>query len=225
LLTFFGLPFWGHADDPPPDQELTPTTIFEPIEEVQPNLIGPYNPSQIKTAYGFNRLPTANTGTGQKIAIIVAYGSPTLEADLAFFNQYYNLPPANLEIYYPTGQPTSTDQRWEKETSLDVQWAHALAPGATIQLVVAKTGNMDDLKVAVQYATDTLGAQVISMSWSKPETSTDPILYDSYFNKPGTVFVASSGDNGSDIIRYPATCPTVIAVGGTSLYLNPDWTV
>lgn len=88
-----------------------------------------YIPSQIKTAYGLNQVSA--TGSGQTIAIVVAYGSPTITNDPAVFSQQFSLPPANLTIAYPGGKP-KTNANWALETSLDVEWAHALAPDAKI---------------------------------------------------------------------------------------------
>ena len=86
------------------------------------------------------------------------------------------------------------DAGWALETSLDVEWAHALAPGAVILLVVAQSNSFTDLFTAVQYAAQ--NAQIVSMSWSGDEVSNET-SFDSYFQHPGTVFFAASGDAGS----------------------------
>ncbi len=177
-----------------------------------------YTPSQVKTAYAIGQ--TATVGKGVTIAIVDAYGSSTIQSDLAAFNSAYGLPSTTLKIYYPGGKPTTSNADWALETSLDVEWVHALAPGAQIALVIAKTNSGDDLYSAVRYAATTLGAQVVSMSWGGKEWSAETQV-DSYFQHPGTVFVASSGDSGSGV-NYPAASPFVIAVGGTNLYLKPD---
>jgi subtilase family serine protease len=216
---------WAQESGPPPGWVGTPPIHYKPIAGMQASVAGPpYTPSQIKTAYGFSSLPAGNTGAGQTIAIIVAYGSSTIVADLAAFSQQYGLPAANLQIYYPTGQPNASNSTWALETSLDVEWAHALAPGATIQLVVAKDNSSTNLFAAVRYATNTLGAHVVSMSWGGSEWSGETAFDSTYFTKPGTIFVAASGDNGSGAL-YPAASPKVVAVGGTSLFLNSDGTV
>ena len=216
---------WAQESGPPPGWVATHPIHYKPIGGMQANVAGPpYTPSQIKTAYGLSSLPAGNTGAGQKIAIIVAYGSSTIAADLAAFNQQYSLPAANLQIYYPTGKPKSSNSGWALETSLDVEWAHALAPSATIQLVVAKTNSDSNLFAAVQYATNTLGAQVVSMSWTGSEWSGETVYDSTYFTTSGTVFVAASGDSGSGA-QYPAASPKVVAVGGTTLNLNANGTV
>ncbi len=181
-------------------------------KNIQPNLITGYgyNPSQIKAAYGIR-----GTGAGQTIAIVDAYGSPTIYEDLSTFCRTYRLPQANLQVHYMGGQ--GYDAGWALETSLDTELAHALAPGAVILLVVAQSPSLPDLFAAVQYAGQ--NAQVVSMSWSGDELSNET-TYDSVFQHPGTVFVAASGDYGSGA-QYPAASPNVVAAGGTTLYLRP----
>ncbi|MDP4146451.1 MAG: S53 family peptidase [Bacillota bacterium] len=184
-------------------------------QRTQYNQYSGYQPSQIKHAYGVDKLST--TGQNQKIAIVVAYGSPTIQNDLASFNSKFSLTNANLQIYYPQGKPTVNDTGWAQETSLDVEWAHALAPNAAIDLVVAKSSSSNDLLGAVDYASN-LGVQVVSMSWGGSEFSGETAL-DSHFQHSNTVYVAASGDNGAGT-TWPAASPNVLAVGGTSLPLD-----
>lgn len=86
------------------------------------------------------------------------------------FSQTFGLPTADLNVYYPGGKPqTSTAHQgqplgWAGETSLDVQWAHAIAPDATINLVVAPNNYGNALNVAVKYAVDHDLGDVLSMS-------------------------------------------------------------
>lgn len=172
-------------------------------------------PAQIRHAYGYDKI-TGN-GAGQTIAIVDAYGSPSLASDLKVFCTAFGLPPATLAIYYPQGKP-SNNSGWALETSLDVQWAHAIAPGARIVVVVAKSASLSNLLGAVDYAVKTLGAKQVSMSWGSAEFSTEA-GYDSHFNKAGVSFFASSGDSGAGVI-WPAASPYVVAVGGTTLQLD-----
>ncbi len=179
-----------------------------------------YTPSQIRDAYGFSGLQA--DGTGQTVAIVVACGSPTIAADLDTFSSTYGLPSATLNIINVSGQYNSCpDAGWAFEASLDVEWVHALAPGATIDLVIAPSNYFTDLFTAVQYAAQTLQARVVSMSWAGNEFSGEAHSFDKLLINPGTVFIAASGDSGSGA-QYPAASPNVVAVGGTSLYLEPD---
>jgi len=176
---------------------------------------GGYTPAQIRHAYGFDKI--SGNGSGQTIAIIDAYGSPTLANDLKVFCTTFGLPQATLGVYYPQGKP-SGNSGWALETTLDVEWAHAIAPGARIVLVVAKSASISNLLGAVDYAVNTLGAKQVSMSWGSAEFSSEA-SYDFHFNKTGVSFFASSGDSGAGVI-WPAASPNVVAVGGTTLHLD-----
>ncbi|HTB79412.1 MAG TPA: chitobiase/beta-hexosaminidase C-terminal domain-containing protein [Opitutaceae bacterium] len=173
-----------------------------------------YTPQQMQHGYGFDQLGA--TGTGQIIAIVDAYGSPTIQADLDTFCAAFGITSTTVAVYYPQGQP-GTDSGWAGETSLDVEWAHAIAPGATIVLVVAKSAATTDLLAAVDYAVS-LGAKQVSMSWGGSEFSTETTS-DFHFNVPGVTFLASSGDSGAGA-QYPASSPFVVGVGGTSLQFD-----
>jgi subtilase family serine protease len=178
-------------------------------------------PSQIQHAYGFDQLAAPGAynslGAGQTIAIVDAYGSPTIQKDLNTFSAQYGLPATTVQIAYPTGTPRGTDAGWALETALDVEWAHAIAPGATILLVAAKTASFGNLLACVDYAASR--ARQVSMSWGAGEFYGE-WYYDYHFsNKPGVTFTASSGDNGAGV-EWPAASPYVTSVGGTTLYLD-----
>ncbi len=205
-----------------------------------------YTPAQILSAYGVNDL--ALDGTGQTIAIVDAYDDPDIfQAVDAFDNQFgltgsgptlYNqYGPASsfLTVLNQNGQSTAlpgTDpngsgtDNWEVEESLDVEWAHAVAPGAQIVLVEANSQSLSDLMTAVATAASQPGVSVVSMSWGFAEGqavfAADEASYDSTFNVPGVTFVAGTGDYGAADPEYPAFSPNVVAVGGTSLNLNAD---
>src|SRR5206468_2022041 len=113
---------------------------------------------------------------------------------------------------------------WGLETSLDVEWAHAIAPGAKILLVEANSSSLTDLLAAVNYARNQPGVSVVSMSWGAGEWSGES-AYDSTFTTPaghaGVTFVASSGDSGSaGAPEWPSVSPNVLAVGGTQLSVD-----
>ncbi|MGA3006968.1 MAG: choice-of-anchor tandem repeat GloVer-containing protein [Opitutaceae bacterium] len=173
-----------------------------------------YTPQQLRHAYGFDQVTA--TGSGQIIAIVDAFGSSTVQADLDTFCKAFNIPSTTVEVCYPQGQPLG-DSGWATETSIDVEWAHAIAPGATIVLVVAQSAADADLFAAVDYAVN-LGATQVSMSWGGPEYSTE-MSSDFHFNVPGVTFFASSGDSGAGV-EYPSCSPYVVGVGGTTLKLN-----
>lgn len=193
-----------------------------------------YTPAQIRTAYGFNDVSFGSTpadGRGQTIAIIDAYNDPNIKSDLAAFDSQLKIAaPPSFSVVNQTGGsslPVSDPkQGWEAETALDVEWAHAIAPGANIVLVEASSDSDTDLFAAVNYARNLASVSVISMSWGTDDNAADA-AYDQqlsaqYLVTPaghqGITFVASSGDDGHP--NFPAESPNVLAVGGTDLYLN-----
>ncbi|MCD2345136.1 S53 family peptidase [Clostridium guangxiense] len=178
-----------------------------------------YTPSQIRKAYGVSNV--SSTGNGETIAIVDAYGSPTMQSDLNAFSSEFGLSSANLTIAYPNGKPTNTDGGWALETSMDVEWAHAIAPDAKILLVVAKSASDTYLMSAINYATSH-GAEVVSNSWGGSEAY-DENNYDSYFNHSGVTYLASSGDSGSGV-EWPASSPYVVSAGGTTLNIDSTGT-
>jgi PKD repeat protein len=205
-----------------------------------------YSPAQIRTAYGINAL--AMDGTGQTIAIVDAYDDPSIFQSLdAFDNQfgvmssgptlYAEYGPASsfLTVLNQYGQGTSlpsTDPteagtgNWEVEEALDVEWAHAIAPGAQIVLVEASSQSLSALMASVATAAAQPGVLAVSMSWGFAEGqgvfASDEAKCDKVFDVPGVTFVASTGDYGASDPQYPAFSPNVVAVGGTSLTLNAD---
>jgi Bacterial Ig-like domain (group 3) len=205
-----------------------------------------YSPNQVRDAYGINTLSL--DGTGQTIAIVDAYDAPAIFQAVDAFDSQFSLTdsgptlyaqygPASsfLTVLNQYGQATSlpsTDpngpgtDNWEVEEALDVEWAHAIAPGVQIVLVEANSQSLSDLMASVGTAAAQPGVSVVSMSWGFPEGqavfASDEATYDSVFNVPGVTFVASTGDYGAADPEYPAFSPNVVAVGGTSLTLNAD---
>ena len=186
-----------------------------------------YSPAQIRTAYGFDSVSFAGAaadGTGTTIAIVDAYDNPNVANDLHQFSVQFGLPDAAFTKVNQTGGKTmpAADLGWGSEIVLDVEWAHAIAPGASILLVEANSNSYSDLMTAVDYARRQPGVVAISMSWGGGEFSGET-TYDSTFTTPaghgGVAFFASSGDTGAPV-SYPAVSPNVVSVGGTSLRLS-----
>ena len=182
-----------------------------------------YSPQQIAHAYGFDLISTNGNGKGQTIAIVVAFGSPTLQQDLNAFCTQFSIPSTNVAIAYPLGRPKVNDSGWASETSLDVEWSHAMAPGASIVVVVSPDDSLNNLFSAVNYAVTNAKANVVSMSWGTPEFSGDS-YYDSAFNSTSAAFVAAAGDTGAEV-DWPACSPYVLGVGGTSLRCDTNGVV
>jgi subtilase family serine protease len=191
---------------------------------------GALTPAQVNQAYAFNQVTFSNgtvkgDGTGQTIAIVDAYNQPNIASDLANFDTAFSLPAANLTVVGENGGavPTGTNTTWGEETSLDVEWAHAIAPGANILLVEATSNSWTDLWAGVNYARNQPGVAAVSMSWGAPEWSGDT-SNDSYFTTPsghtGVTFLAATGDSGSGTPNYPAVSANVVAVGGTQISID-----
>jgi subtilase family serine protease len=187
--------------------------------------------SQIETAYALTGVTGSNgtaAGAGQTIAIIDAYNDPDIKSDLATFDSSMGLPVANLTVVNQSGGTSlpASNASWSLEISLDVEWAHAIAPGANILLVEASSSNLNDLLAAVNYARNVSSVSVVSMSWGTSEFMGET-QDDSYFTTPaghiGISFVASSGDSGSPGL-WPAMSTNVLAVGGTTLTTTSNGT-
>ncbi len=177
----------------------------------------PLNPTQIINAYS---LTSTTNGMGTTIAIVDAYDDPTIASDLITFSNNFGLPAANF-VEHKMSSLTSVNSGWAIEISLDVEWAHAIAPKATILLVEARSSSITDLLSAVTYAKGQPGVVAVSMSWGGSESSTETSsAYDGVFTSTtGIVFFASSGDNGAGVI-WPSASPNVVSVGGTTLTLD-----
>jgi subtilase family serine protease len=193
----------------------------EPLFRVKPGTaslpIG-LSPAQVRKAYN---LPTSG-GFGT-IAIIDAFDNPNVLNDFVVFSNQFGLPTNSLEVH-KMGSTIRVDASWALEISLDVQWAHAIAPNANILLVEAKSANLADLLGAVSYAVSRSDVVAVSMSWGDAEFAQE-LNFDSYFlSSLGAAFFAASGDNGSGVM-WPSSSPNVIGVGGTTLYLNADGSV
>ena len=190
-----------------------------------------YSPPWISTAYGANNITfgaTAGNGTGQTIVIVDAYRDTTITSDLTAFDTAYSIAaPPSFTIKNETGGsnlnsvPKDTnveaqgpsDGNWDLETSLDVEWAHAMVPDAKIVLIETNSNNNSDLFTGATTAA-TLGT-VVSMSWGQLEFGGET-SDDSDFTASGVTFLAATGDAGNPG-NYPAFSPNVVAVGGTDL--------
>ena len=182
------------------------------------------SPAQVKTAYGVNQVAFNGTvtgnGAGQTIAIVDAYYDPSIASDLAKFDAQFGLAaPPSFTQYVQSGLQ-SDNAAWALETSLDVEWAHAIAPAASIDLIEALRTRPTSSARSV-YASGLPGVSVVSMSFGTSEFA-GQTAYDSVFTTPaghnGITFVASSGD--SSTVEYPSSSPNVLAVGGTTLNVS-----
>jgi hypothetical protein len=190
----------------------------------------------MQTAYGVNSISfkgVKGTGQGQTIAIVGSYDDPNIIADAQTFSGQFGLPQFNgggptlqvLNEYGGTTLPVDSFIKpgtFDIEESLDVEWAHAMAPQANVILFEANSNQWPDLLTAEQTAAATPGVSVVSNSWGTSEFAGET-AYDSYFETPaghqGVTFLASTG-NESVSPLYPAASPNVVAVGGTILNVD-----
>ena len=194
--------------------------------------IGCYDPAQIRQAYD---IPSTYDGTGQTIIIVDAYGDPTIEADLAQFDQFFGLPaPPSFTVYRgsatQTAGPHGVDG-WVHETALDVEWAHAIAPRANLVLIEAASASGSAVNAAMQQIVPKYPGAIVSMSFGIEESAISGNGNNTHvrqmhknlqaFAALGDAIVASDGDfgasNGTPVnsAQYPASDPLTVSVGGT----------
>ena len=227
------------------DSGSAPATFTSPFCSTKPTPVGPssrptlvcYGPKDLKKAYDY---PSGLTGAGQTIVIVDAYGSPTVQQDLAAFDAAFSLPdvPGGLQVVCPAGCPAfnlnnrpMNEIGWAEETSLDVQWAHAMAPGAKLVLAVAPSpyGDAINSVEAKIFADPAYKGAIVSQSFGIPEylvTGNNAQILQGHRNyalarQNGMTVLASAGDgggtNGAGTLNagFPASDPNVTAVGGT----------
>ena len=137
-----------------------------------------------------NQVTRVPSGGARMIALVDAYDAPNAASDLAKFSAQFGLPPANFQVVYASGSKPAYDMGWEFEESLDVQWAHAMAPSAKIVLVEVASNSFADLMKAEDVASQMVaaaGGGEVSNSWGGSEFSGET-SYDSHFVKAGGGF-------------------------------------
>ncbi len=227
-----------------------PSTTAECEQSIQ---IACYNPAQLQRAYHLPALYSRGiTGKGATIVVIDPYGSPTIGSDLRTFNRAEGVPsPPSLRIIRPAGKVPAFSQNnanmvgWASETTLDVEYAHTIAPGAKILLVETPGGgrtgtvSMDQIVTAEKYVIRHHLGSVISQSFVATEQAISSAAIRSLRGvyqaaSAGHVTVlAGSGDSGATgfgsnqqsyythpVTAWPASDPLVTAVGGTRLDLD-----
>lgn len=199
-----------------------------------------YTPKNIREAYGLNSLYNNKfDGTGQTIVIIDWCGSPTITSDANAFSAQFGLPKLTSKnfniIYTPTPSYCAAP---DAEINLDVEWAHAVAPGAKIDLVVPPSASFQDIDEAFFYAVNNQLGSVISGSYGAEELYVSPAvlatedLIAEIAAVNGIAANFSTGDNGdftADFPQFnpasvssPADSPYATAIGGVSLALYPN---
>jgi kumamolisin len=173
------------------------------------------------------------TGGSRAIAVVDAYDDPNAESDLQTFSAQFGVPaPNKFSVVFAqagggscttatgTRPPQDPTGGWEVEESLDIEYAHSMAPEATLYLVEAQSNSDPDLFCAVAIAANLVakaGGGEVSMSFGSAEFSGEQ-SYDSVFTTNKVVYFASAGDAPG--VSYPAASPNVVSVGGTSTDRN-----
>ncbi|HEX3337458.1 MAG TPA: hypothetical protein VHS54_13430, partial [Jatrophihabitans sp.] len=171
------------------------------------------NPADVRSAYNL----TAANSTAT-VAIIDAYDDPTAEADLGVYRSQFGLPACTTsngcfkKVNQAGGStPPKANPGWATEISLDLDMVSATCPGCHILLVEATSNSFANLGAGVNYAAGVPGVAAISNSYGGSDSASS-----SAYNHPGIAITASTGDAGYGV-ESPASYPTVIAVGGTTL--------
>jgi subtilase family serine protease len=213
-----------------------------------------YRPAQLQRAYQADSMRAMGLdGRGRTIVVVVAFGSPTIAADLRQFDGAFGLPdPPSLRVIAPAGTPPPFDAAnpdmaaWAEETTLDVEAAHLMAPGAGILVVttpVSETEGLQgfpEIEAAEQYVLDHDLGDVISQSFGATEQTFPSPASIMGLRSPfesarqhGVTVLAASGDNGATdpfldgsccypdaVLSWPSSDPLVTSVGGTQLHLD-----
>lgn len=188
--------------------------------QVSPSALPPgFGPADLRSAYNI----TATGSPDTTVAVVVAFDAPSAEADLATYRSTYGLPPCTtangcFRKVNQNGQASplpAADAGWAGEAALDIQMVSAICPNCRILLVEGNQPTISSLGTAVNTAV-ALGAKFVSNSYGGPESSSSNTFDNLYYNHPGVVITAASGDDGFERL-YPASGKGVTAVGGTSL--------
>jgi len=199
-----------------------------------------YEPAALQIAYGVSsQINNGYDGSGQTVVIVDAFGSPTAAADFKVFSDAFGLPDSNIAVYSPQGAPPY-NSGWAGETTLDIEWSHAMAPGANIALVQTIDNYDNNLQAGIQWALSNLtNIASISNSYGGPENEDDAAnmdAWDSVNSEAAMMGISvdySSGDDG-DFLRatgigytssVPANSPHATSIGGTSDFINADYTM
>jgi hypothetical protein len=227
---------------------MTPSITTDTHNSLTAPASAPLTPFAMRGAYGVNKVQflsngtyVAGTGAGQTIAIVDALNDPYIASDLSAFDAAFGLPnPPSFNVLNQNGGtnlsgiPTSPTSSWALEESLDVEWAHSIAPGANIVLFEANSASNANLDTAVTSAANPatytpLGiptASVISNSYGSNDTArarvndlaADASTFAPISNANQISLVFSSGDSG--VAEFPSTSPYVLGVGGTAVTLS-----
>lgn len=217
-----------------------PTATFTGITYNLTETVTPdYLPKDVQSIYGLDQAYKQGLdGTGQTIVLVEAFGYPTAQSDANAFFAMTGLPlltSSNFSVVYPEGMPPNPKAGiltgWDREIALDIQWAHAAAPGAKIVVVATNGQDDEDFRLSMQYVIDNRLGYSVSDSWESDvddfagpseQEAFDYVLEDAAAK--GISFQFSTGDSGVSGVGssigaagVPSAAPHATAVGGTSI--------
>ncbi len=222
---------------------LPTASYFGPGYSLTSTAVVSYTPSQLQEHYGLKSLiKQGYDGTGQTIALVEGFGYANAEVDANLAANTFGLPiltSKNFKVIYPEGLPPNPNDAdltgWSTEIALDIQSAHAIAPGATIVEVASNGQDNEDQIASLEYILKNHVANIVSCSWENDEEIAAGAPEEKAFNKvlqrmaaAGIAVQFSSGDAGDNglgtplgAVSVPSNSPYVTAVGGTSVMNNP----
>ena len=220
-----------------------PVGKYDGTQYLADGLTGGFTPAQLEAHYGLTSLiGKGYNGAGETIALVEAYGYPTAEADANTAAKLFGLPALtsrNFSVIYPEGKPVNPNagilSGWDGEIALDIQSAHAIAPGANIVVVASAGQDNEDQIASLQYVITNKVAHTVSSSWENDAEILAGPLEEEAFNSvlklgaaAGISFQFSSGDGGDQglgtpvgAVSIPSNSPYATAVGGTTVLNNP----
>lgn len=229
-----------------PGQSLPIGVYYGTTYDKNPKLTVSYSPAQLQSHYGLTPLiKQGYDGSGQTIALVEAYGYAAAQTDANAAAKVFGLPAltsSNFAVVYPEGKPLNPGAAdltgWTTEIALDIQSAHALAPGAKIVVVASAGQDNEDQIASLQYIISNKLASTVSSSWENDSEIISGPDEENAFNTvlergaaAGISFQFSSGDGGDEglgtpvgAVGVPSNSPYATAVGGTSILNNPSGT-
>jgi subtilase family serine protease len=224
--------------------ESLPTAAYTGLQYGVSGQMGGFTPSELQSHYGLTSLiGDGYNGAGETIALVEAYGYPEALTDANAAASLFGLPElttgTNFSLVYPEGKPVNPNagvlSGWDGEIALDIQSAHAIAPGATILVVVSAGQDNEDQIASLNYIVTNNSANTVSSSWENDEEILSGPLEEVAFNTvletgaaQGIAFQFASGDGGDNglgtpvgAVGVPSNSPYATAVGGTTVIDNP----
>lgn len=187
-------------------------------------LRGPFNPSQIRHAYSVPAILPISGTRRPIVTVISAFNNPYLLNDVRTFGRVFGLPACDLKVYNFSRRFVT---EWAVETTLNVQWVYAMNPYAQIRVIQAASNSWQDILNAIRYSNNKnnfnprIDTDIVTMSFGSPDSG-GLLSFNNYFSNTNTIYLAASGN--SNVVCFPSSCSNVIAVGGTSLNLNSNFT-